>query len=114
MHVDVTHFLDASEPDADGYYAWYYEGDDYRFTDGIAVLGVRVYTDAPTVAVFAGLDRTEVAASPLTPHAAAYLAERGIATFECLGAEGYEQWKPPAALGGVLRRAQRRIRPPRP
>ena len=47
MKVEITHHIDASEPNAQGVYDYYYEYDDYTFTDGDAVLVARSYTDEP-------------------------------------------------------------------
>jgi hypothetical protein len=34
MNVEHTHEIDADEPDANGMHEYYYEYDDYRFTEG--------------------------------------------------------------------------------
>jgi hypothetical protein len=56
MHIDRSHHVDASEPDASGMYSYYYEYDLYRFTDGNECLIARSYTDSPTEAHFLALE----------------------------------------------------------
>lgn len=52
MHIDCTRQVDASEPDASGHYAYYYEYDMYRFTDDAICFVARSYTDEPGEAHF--------------------------------------------------------------
>lgn len=71
MHVDITHHVDASEPDdADGYYYAYTL---YRFSDGHNQLVARSYDDEADQAHFLSItvgrtraddDRCGSAASP--------------------------------------------------
>lgn len=44
MLIECTRHIDASEPDADGFYDYHYEYDIYRFTDGAACVMARSYT----------------------------------------------------------------------
>jgi hypothetical protein len=44
MRVEITHHIDCSEQDADGFYDWYYEYDLYSFVDGETELVARSYT----------------------------------------------------------------------
>lgn len=57
MHVTVSHHIDASEPDANGFYDYYYEYDDYRFS-----LRERTYTarvaDQPERASYIGCEES--------------------------------------------------------
>ncbi|MPT11408.1 MULTISPECIES: hypothetical protein [Comamonas] len=45
LQVECSHHIDASEPDAEGFYEYYYEYDIYRFTLGNLSLVVRSYSD---------------------------------------------------------------------
>ncbi len=45
MMVEVSHHVDASEPDADGFYDYHYEYEIYEFTDGVRTLLARAYCD---------------------------------------------------------------------
>ncbi|BDR11055.1 hypothetical protein CTR2_R43930 [Comamonas thiooxydans] len=45
MRVECSHHIDASEPDAEGFYEYYYEYDIYRFRLGNLSLVVRSYSD---------------------------------------------------------------------
>src|SRR5476649_2134985 len=47
MKVDISHHIDASERRPDGLYDYYYEYDDYTFTEGTDVLVARSYTHEP-------------------------------------------------------------------
>ena len=45
MDVQITHHVDASEPDAQGMYDYRYEYDLYTFREGGLALVARSYTD---------------------------------------------------------------------
>ena len=45
LQVECSHHIDASEPDAEGFYEYYYEYDIYRFRLGNLSLVVRSYSD---------------------------------------------------------------------
>jgi hypothetical protein len=47
MMVEVSHHVDAPEPDADGFYDYRYEYEIYEFTDGVRTLLARAYSDEP-------------------------------------------------------------------
>ncbi|WP_207900849.1 hypothetical protein [Rhizobium azibense] len=47
MMVEVSHHIDASEPDADGFYDYHYEYDLFEFTDGFVTFLARAYSDEP-------------------------------------------------------------------
>ena len=57
MEVTVTHHVDASEPDAQGAYEFYYEYDLYAFRDGNLKLTARSYIDSPGEAHFLNIER---------------------------------------------------------
>lgn len=96
MDVEVAHFLDAGEKDADGLYDYYYEGDNFTFSEPEEQpLFARVYADEPTVASFGRLSCRQVAVHPLSRQAAEYLATRGVTTLRAFGPSGgYETWIP--------------------
>ncbi|EJM99256.1 hypothetical protein [Phyllobacterium sp. YR531] len=52
MQVEISHHIDASEPDEEGNYLYYYEYDIYVFSKDDAVFFVRAYTDEPDCASF--------------------------------------------------------------
>lgn len=56
MDVAITHHIDASEPDAQGAYDYYYEYDLYRFSDGENALIARSYTDTGDEAHFLSIE----------------------------------------------------------
>ncbi|WP_439892075.1 hypothetical protein ACS7SF_05675 [Ralstonia sp. 25C] len=58
MNVEKEHFIDCSDPDADGMYDYYYEYDVYEFQDGGMSYVVRCYTDEPLQASFMGVRPT--------------------------------------------------------
>ncbi|WFU90471.1 hypothetical protein QA644_31345 (plasmid) [Rhizobium sp. CC1099] len=47
MTVEVSHHIDASEPDADGFCDYHYEYDVFEFTDGSVTFLARAYSDEP-------------------------------------------------------------------
>jgi hypothetical protein len=52
MQIECLRQIDASEPDAEGLYAYYYEYDVYRFIDDAICFVARSYTDQPDEAHF--------------------------------------------------------------
>jgi len=52
MNVEMTHHIDASEPDERGLYSYFYEYDLYTFSDGPTSYIARSYADTPTEAHF--------------------------------------------------------------
>ncbi|WP_210199516.1 hypothetical protein [Rhizobium sp. R339] len=47
MTVEVSHHVDAYEPDAEGFYHYHYEYAIFKFTDGVMTLLARAYSDEP-------------------------------------------------------------------
>ncbi len=89
MNVSVSHHIDASDPDADGNYEYFYEYDIYRFSDGHRTLIARAYTDDSEKAAFLNfveggrsvfIDQSEQN-YPLLVEAARYLAACGKKSF---------------------------------
>lgn len=56
MEVERVRHLDCSEPDKFGMHEYYYEWDDYWFTDGALFLLARSHTDEPEEADFMGIN----------------------------------------------------------
>ncbi|MEP7452102.1 hypothetical protein [Phyllobacterium sp. SB3] len=54
MQVEISHHIDASDPDEDGNYLYYYEYDIYVFSEGDTFFSARAYTDEPDCASFQG------------------------------------------------------------
>lgn len=52
MHVECNHYVDASEPDSRGMYAYYYEYDLFSFSEADVVVVARSYHDTPKEAHF--------------------------------------------------------------
>lgn len=52
MQVEISHHIDASDPDENGNYLYHYEYDIYVFSKDDAVFFVRAYTDEPDCASF--------------------------------------------------------------
>ena len=67
MHIECTRHIDASEPDADGLYAYYYEYDVYRFSEDTLAFVARSYTDDPEEAHFLRMEVDGRPRSILTP-----------------------------------------------
>lgn len=57
MGVEVSHHIDASEPDVEGFYDYHYEYDVFEFTDGVVTFLARAYSDEPERAAM--MTRTE-------------------------------------------------------
>ncbi|NGN40696.1 hypothetical protein G6N74_06440 [Mesorhizobium sp. CGMCC 1.15528] len=47
MNVETTHHIDASDPDENGYYDYFYEYDIYRFSNEQSAFVARSYVDTP-------------------------------------------------------------------
>ncbi|MEI5677493.1 MULTISPECIES: hypothetical protein [unclassified Mesorhizobium] len=47
MNVETTHHIDASDPDENGYYDYFYEYDIFRFSDDRSTFFARSYVDTP-------------------------------------------------------------------
>lgn len=52
MRVEKEHFVDAGEKDAEGYYDYYYEGDNYTITFDDVIYHTRIYIDEPWLLFF--------------------------------------------------------------
>jgi len=63
MRVEITHHIDSSEQDADGFYDWYYEYDLYSFVDGATELVARSYSTDQEKAQVISINRNGVRAS---------------------------------------------------
>ena len=59
LQIACNHHIDASEPDADGFYDYYYEYDIYRYTLGAQCLVVRSYSDTSTQASVLRLEEAD-------------------------------------------------------
>ena len=96
MDVTVTHHVDASEPDAQGAYEYYYEYDLYRFGDGGNALIARSYTGTGDEAHFLSIELRGVARllraadlkTPLFADAAAHLRAAGKLKLSWLSGRG--------------------------
>jgi hypothetical protein len=92
MTVEVSHHIDASEPDGDGFYDYHYEYDVYEFSDGVLTLLVRAYSDEPEKAALMGWYRGKARnwlkkqdlRHPLVLKAAAYLRASGKSRLDWL------------------------------
>ncbi|OCP16105.1 MULTISPECIES: hypothetical protein [unclassified Ensifer] len=105
MRVDVSHHIDASAPDAEGFYDYHYEYDIYRFSEGGKAYVVRSYIeegdraaivsclDGETSRLLGPADLTD----PLLIEAVAYLRGVGKTTLDWLTADGYVPLEPRAA-----------------
>ena len=57
MQVRCTHHIDASEPDADGDYEYYYEFNIFAFEEGELTLKARSYSDESSQVSLMGLEQ---------------------------------------------------------
>ncbi|MSS75767.1 MAG: hypothetical protein EXR90_02455 [Methyloglobulus sp.] len=57
MHIEKTHHVDASEPDADGLYEWRYEYDLYSFSDVSIFVVARTYVSEPDAVYFLHIEQ---------------------------------------------------------
>jgi hypothetical protein len=98
MEVERVRHLDCSEPDKFGMHEYYYEWDDYWFTDGALFLLARSHTDEPEEADFMGInldgESREIALTdlshPLFIAAYAYLLTEGKVKFNRFTGKGYK------------------------
>lgn len=98
MQVEVSHHVDASEPDAEGYHDYHYEYDIFTFSEGDTVFLVRAYSDQPTEAAFMALHVGEARhllterdlQHPLLRQAASYLRAAGKTELTWLDGERSE------------------------
>ncbi|CDZ41410.1 Hypothetical protein NGAL_HAMBI1146_43560 [Neorhizobium galegae bv. officinalis] len=92
MTVEVSHHVETSEPDGDGFYDYHYEYDVYEFSDGVLTLLVRAYSDEPEKAALMGWNRGKTRYwlkkqdlhHPLVLEAAAYLRASGKSRLDWL------------------------------
>lgn len=81
MRVEVSHHVDASEPDADGFHDYHYEYDIFIFSDEAVHYVVRAYSDQPHAAAFMTSNDHVLTQQdlqhPLLLAAAAYLRANG-------------------------------------
>lgn len=57
MNVEISHHIDASDLDPEGFHDYYYEYDFYVFSDGPLSYFVRAYTDQPEQAAFMSIKK---------------------------------------------------------
>ena len=90
MRVDVSHHVDASEPNAEGLRDYHYEYDVFTFSEGAVWYAARVYSDAPHAAAFMTSDSHQLSKQdlhhPLFIAAAAYLRAAGKTELSWLSA----------------------------
>jgi hypothetical protein len=97
MKVVISHHVDASEPDEQGFHDYHYEYDIYRFSFAERCYVVRSYCDQPGRADFLSCQEGSESrlvgprdlADPLLAGAVDYLRAAGKTSFERLGTEGY-------------------------
>ncbi len=85
MNVEISHHIDASDPNPEGFYDYHYEYDIYVFSDGPLSYVVRAYTDQPVQAAFMSVSegsgkrllRSRDFRRPLFAEAVAYLRNAG-------------------------------------
>ncbi|MGO4452007.1 YgcG family protein [Phyllobacterium sp. TAF24] len=81
MNVEISHHIDASDLNPEGFYDYHYEYDIYVFSDGPLSYVVRAYTDQPEQAAFMSVSkgsskrllRSNDFRTPLLAEAVAYL-----------------------------------------
>lgn len=96
LKVEVSHHIDASEADGDGFYAYYYEYDVYEFSDEVMILTARAYVDEPAKAALIGWANGERSCRlkkrdldhPLVLSAIEYLQRAGKSELYWLSAKG--------------------------
>jgi hypothetical protein len=97
MQIKSEHCIDASDPDADGMYDWYYDYDSYRFFD-TGPFAILVYADRDALgeASFTAVEddgkgrgiRAEDFKHPLFVEAATYLRRIGRVKLKWLNPHG--------------------------
>lgn len=100
MQVEITHHIDASEPNTDGMYDYYYQYDLFRFSDGVVALVARSYVDEPEEAHFLSMETDgeqrllsiQDIGSLFLAEAVSYLRKLGKSKFRWLSGrgDGYE------------------------
>lgn len=91
----MEHFLDADEPDADGLYSYYYEGDLYRFHEDGQTMVVKTYTDEPHVGYVRGIPWGTAKPSPFLAAVIRHLAGCGVQELRWFTPNrGYQPWSP--------------------
>jgi hypothetical protein len=98
MHIEKSHHVDASEPDADGLYEWRYEYDLFHFSQAPLTLIARSYTSTPGTVHFLRLEwedlrrglKREDFSRPIVHDAVKYLRANGFHHIEWLTDAGYE------------------------
>ncbi len=112
MKVEQSHHIDASDPENDGMYDWYYEYDIFRFTDGERTLIARSYVDSGDEAhflrfeehgKFAGFPAVHLK-DPLLWAAVLHLLGTGKTELKCLGRRGSIPHGARLLVSGSLRR----------
>lgn len=98
MHVEKTHHVDASEPNADGLYEWRYEYDLYSFSHASISMVARTYVSELDAVYFLRIEQGTLRRGitpkefslPVFREAVAYLRDAGFRRVEWLGESGYE------------------------
>lgn len=96
MHVHISHHVDASEQDADGFYEYYYEYDILVFSENESSLVARSYIDKPNEAHFLRVEVEDERRaltendmkSTLLAESVAYLREHGKTEVNWLSGRG--------------------------
>lgn len=97
MKVEKTHRVDAGEKDAQGYYDYYYEYDDYLFSNPSQTVFARSYSDSPKEVSFRtitegnrqrAIERADMDL-PMLKEAVDYLRSEGKREFQLLTELGY-------------------------
>lgn len=99
MKIEKRHEIDAGEKDANGYYDYYYEYDDYLFSDGSLSILARSYSDSPEEVSFRAVLEEEKRRmiekkdmqSPLFEEAVNHLKGEGKSDIQILTEGGYER-----------------------
>ncbi len=90
MKVDVSHHVDVSEPNAEGFHDYHYEYDIFTFSDGATWYTARAYSDTPHAASFMTSDSHALTVRdlhhPLFVEATAYLRAAGKTELSWLSA----------------------------
>jgi len=89
MLIDRTHHVDASEPDENGKYDYFYEYDIFRFTEESVCLVARSYTSEPLEAHFL---RVEENGNPRSMQDADLFQPLFLAALAHLRTEGKQQF----------------------
>ena len=98
MKIERKHIIDASEPDEQGKYQYYYEYDLYYFRSEHLALVARSYIDTASRAAFLGMEENnenrflteDDFALPFVKEAIAHLQTEGKSDLAWLTQSGYE------------------------